>query len=536
MYNLIDKAEILVIDDFAGFRQTIKTMLLRLGAQQIDQASNGQDAIKKCLEKKYDIIFCDYNLGEGQDGQQILEELHHRNLLRPGSLFLMVTAESTRAQVMGAIEYRPDAYLTKPFTGEQLGQRLKRLATRNKIMQPIYDAQNSGQPDRVIELCDQVMAQVPKVKYSCLRIKAEQLEKLGKSAEAREMYEHISADQPVLWALIGIGRIDFQQGKVQQALQHFEEIRQNFSEQVSVLDWIARCQQTLGDLEQAEQTLLKAVEVSPKSVSRQASLGAVARQLQHTETAQKAFSKTIHEGHYSCKLQPEYYREYYDQTRQLAADASGRSLSRLVAETEAMAKRMERKFHNDPSALAANLGSAARLFSSLGKADKSQQLIKQLASAVQNPRCKLDAKDLQYLDETLKALPESSDSLRKTIEQIDQSLQQIRLEVEKQSEISPAEQAREFNRQGLQMARQKRPKEALSLFRQAIDCAIDKTNYCLNAAQIIIEHPALNCDSELLQQARHYLTELIQLEPQDVRQKRYHKLLSALDQRQQSHA
>ncbi len=521
---------ILVIDDFAGFRQTIKTMLARLGVQHVDQASSGNEAIKRCEKTGYDIIFCDYNLGEGQDGQQILEELLHRKLLRRGALFLMVTAETTRAQVMGAVEYRPDAYLTKPFTGEQLGQRLKRLFLKNEILQPLYEALNEGAGDRAIALCDQIATRTPKVKYSCLRIKSELLEQNNELDEVLDLYRSVTNEQPLLWAMIGIGRVYYRQGQIEQALQQFEAMRDDFAEQVSVLDWIARCRNKLGDLDGAEKTLVQAIQLSPKSVTRQAFLGQVASQLKHTAIAQKAFSKTIYEGHHSCMLKPEYYRQYYDITRELAAGLSGRELSRLVAESETMHKKMERKYSGDPAAMAASLSAAARLYSDIGKEDKSNRLLSKLASTLQQPECNIDGDQLQYIEATLQSLPQASAANSKSLARISSQVSRLKQRFdEQQKQLQDAiRSARELNSQGLAFARQKQPREALEKFRQAINTVDDNTNYCLNAAQIIVEHKDLKQDTALIEEARTILTSRIDINPGDVRWKRYQKLLSDL--------
>jgi CheY-like chemotaxis protein len=61
---------ILVIDDLADFRRGIKKMLESAGAKHIDDAEDGETAIKEMQGKAYDIILCDYNLGPGKkDGQ-----------------------------------------------------------------------------------------------------------------------------------------------------------------------------------------------------------------------------------------------------------------------------------------------------------------------------------------------------------------------------------------------------------------------------------------------------------------------------------
>jgi DNA-binding NarL/FixJ family response regulator len=125
-------------------------MIIRLRGQYIDHASNGNTAVKQYTELRYDIILCGYNLGEGQDGRQILEELHKRHLMFPDTLFLMVTAETNSALVMGAIEYQPDAYLTKSFTGEQPGLRLSRLIKINSALKPVHQAIKVNEPELAI--------------------------------------------------------------------------------------------------------------------------------------------------------------------------------------------------------------------------------------------------------------------------------------------------------------------------------------------------------------------------------------------------
>jgi CheY-like chemotaxis protein len=183
-------------------------MIIRLRGQYIDHASNGKMAVKQYIELRYDVILCDYNLGEGQDGRQILEELHKRHLMFPDTLFLMVTAETTSALVMGAIEYQPDvyAYLTKPFTGEQPGLRLSRLININSVLKPVHQAIKANEPEQAIKACDDVIAKYPKMRLSCLRIKPDLLESMGKHEEMLSLLVEVKSDQTVLWAELGTGK------------------------------------------------------------------------------------------------------------------------------------------------------------------------------------------------------------------------------------------------------------------------------------------------------------------------------------------
>ena len=105
----------------------------KLGIKNIHNSSNAEDAMEMVTSEKYDVILCDYNLGDGQNGQQFYEELMHKNILDYGTIFIMVTAENTMDMVMAAVEYRPDAYLNKPFPNNVLINRLEKLLFKKEI-------------------------------------------------------------------------------------------------------------------------------------------------------------------------------------------------------------------------------------------------------------------------------------------------------------------------------------------------------------------------------------------------------------------
>ena len=110
----------LVVDDVASMRSSLRNTISTLGGTRIDMAGNGIEAINRLEQLAYDIILCDYDLGGGKDGQQLLEEAIRRKLLKKSTIFIMVTAERGYEKVVSAAELAPDDYLIKPFAGEVL--------------------------------------------------------------------------------------------------------------------------------------------------------------------------------------------------------------------------------------------------------------------------------------------------------------------------------------------------------------------------------------------------------------------------------
>ena len=108
--------QILIIDDCAPVRTSIKAMAQQIGFESIHLARDANEAIAKCHEIPFDFILSDFNLGEGKDGYQLFETLKTRQLLAPLNCFIMVSAENQRQIVHGMIELQPDDYLLKPFT------------------------------------------------------------------------------------------------------------------------------------------------------------------------------------------------------------------------------------------------------------------------------------------------------------------------------------------------------------------------------------------------------------------------------------
>ena len=203
----------LVVDDFVGVRQLLRESLRSLGARNIDQASSGGEAMGLLNKLRYDVVLCDYNLGEGKNGQQVLEEVRIRNLLLPSSVFLMVSAEKSVESVMGAAEHQPDAYLVKPITEGVLLTRLNRVWRKKQVFRLIDQAYAEKDYLRAARLCDEQIAASRVHEIELLRMKARLMEKSGEPGKAREAYERVLAQREYQWARAGLAKIRMADGR-----------------------------------------------------------------------------------------------------------------------------------------------------------------------------------------------------------------------------------------------------------------------------------------------------------------------------------
>lgn len=127
--TLLSDKKILIIDDLQGMRSQLKASLSTLGFERLRVASNVRDAMARLTEVAYDIILCDYYLGDATSGQQFLQYVRTREIISPSAIFIMITAERSYEPVMRAAEWTPDDYLVKPFTAAQLEARIAQAHT-----------------------------------------------------------------------------------------------------------------------------------------------------------------------------------------------------------------------------------------------------------------------------------------------------------------------------------------------------------------------------------------------------------------------
>lgn len=297
----------LIVDDFAGIRQLLRESLRSLGARNIDQASSGGEAMSLLTKTRYDVVLCDYNLGEGKNGQQVLEEARIRQLLLPSSVFVMVSAEKSVESVMGAAEHQPDAYLVKPITEGVLLSRLNRVWRRKQIFRLIDQAFMEKDYLRAATLCDEQIAANRVHVIELLRMKARMLERSGQPALARAVYEQVLAQREYHWARAGLGKIRLADGDFEQARQMFQTVIAENRHYIDAYDQLAQAYQGLGRHDEAAAILERAAKLSPNSVPRQRNLGQAALKLGNVVLAEKAFRKCLVIGEYSIRKTPDAY-------------------------------------------------------------------------------------------------------------------------------------------------------------------------------------------------------------------------------------
>lgn len=119
--------DVLIVDDSAVMRNLIRRGLRQAGVQVNEslEASDGAQALALLERHSVDLVLTDVNM-PNMNGLDFVTRARALKLPKPVAI-LMITTEAGQATVAEAIKRGADGHLVKPFTPEQLRDRLARV-------------------------------------------------------------------------------------------------------------------------------------------------------------------------------------------------------------------------------------------------------------------------------------------------------------------------------------------------------------------------------------------------------------------------
>lgn len=371
MYNT---KKCLVIDDFPEIRGSLMRTLRNFGAESVDTAADGEEAVKLCSQTRYDIVICDYNLGMGKDGQQVLEEVRYLRVLLMTSLFVMLTGESSREMVLGALECQPDDYITKPYTEASLRTRLNRAIVRHEALLHIKKAISEGNYQKAVDSCNDMIHAKSRYSNDCIKMKGQLLFLLRQLAEAKQLYESVLDKKPLVWAKLGMGKTLLEMGKLDSAEDILEEVIREDSRYIEAHDLLADVFAAKNDMLSAQKAIEKASQVSPKSVHRHRKLAELADINGDDELSAKCHQNAIKWGMNSCHESAQDYFNYARKVSDVVRDGNSPGEGNvMVKQAINYLDRARKRYGNSPEVEAQSHMVEAQLFHSQGKTDKAQE-------------------------------------------------------------------------------------------------------------------------------------------------------------------
>lgn len=287
--------EYLIIDDSPPARQSLKLCMQAVGGLRVYTAQSYMEAASRIRRVMPDVIICDYILGSGRTGQQLLEELRRNEALPERVVFIMVTAERTYEKVVSAVELAPDDYIIKPFSPEILHLRLERVIQRKLVFRDYYQAKVEQDYGRAIEILRAIQAgrDGKTYRFEILRYAASTLLEGGQVDEAIAQYLEILQLHPFPWASLGLAKAYRLKNRHAEARETVDGVIRESPNFFEAYDLKAGICSDVGDYEGAQEILEVACARTPGNWARKRNLAIAATRNGDFSTAQKVMTEVV---------------------------------------------------------------------------------------------------------------------------------------------------------------------------------------------------------------------------------------------------
>lgn len=285
----------LVVDDLPLVRQSLRAIIQTMGGFSVDMAQGYTDAINRIRSFQPEVILCDFQLGTGRTGQQLLEEVRRHKIIPDEAIFIMVTGEQAYEQVVACVELIPDDYILKPFSPELLSLRLHRLIVKKQVMRPYYLARREKRFADAQDFLDSNIGSKACKPYRVdfLRCGAELLLEQNDGPTAERAYREILEIYNFPWANVGIVKSLMQQKRFKEARELIDSVVANSPMFFEAFDIKAEICCQLGDHQEAQKTLAETAARNSRNYQRKRRLAEVALVNGDKEAARAAIDDVI---------------------------------------------------------------------------------------------------------------------------------------------------------------------------------------------------------------------------------------------------
>jgi len=127
----VTKLRVLIVDDSSVMRKIVERSLRQAGLDlgEVLEASNGVEGLAEAQKGKLDLILSDINM-PSMDGIEFVRNLAGVESAK-GVPVIMITTEGSEARVVEALTAGAKGYIRKPFTPEQVKERVSVLVGGN---------------------------------------------------------------------------------------------------------------------------------------------------------------------------------------------------------------------------------------------------------------------------------------------------------------------------------------------------------------------------------------------------------------------
>jgi DNA-binding NarL/FixJ family response regulator len=269
-FNFDKTRPILVIDDCPMYRTATQGMLLKFGfnQKQIHLAHDAKIALQKCVTQNFQLVMCDYNLGDAKNGHQLIDELQEKKLLAADCILLIVTGDASSDVVRGFAELSPDGYMVKPLSYSTFSKRLPRIGKQKTSLSTLLTSFANEQFSESLNFAEEAIFLGQDVAFNAQIIKAKTLLKLGKMNDARNLLITLRKSSNSAQVILLLAEVFILQRHYQYSEQLLTPLIAEPAYKTAALHLLASQYFDQHHFSQSFEAISESVKASPKNIQR----------------------------------------------------------------------------------------------------------------------------------------------------------------------------------------------------------------------------------------------------------------------------
>lgn len=117
------KVKILLVDDSTYIRTVLGSIITEAGFEVVDEAADGEEAIRKYMNLKPDLVLMDVIM-EPMNGMEATKAILDKD---PEAKILMVTVLEDRGLFADLMKIGAKGYIMKPFSKDKIAKKIKEI-------------------------------------------------------------------------------------------------------------------------------------------------------------------------------------------------------------------------------------------------------------------------------------------------------------------------------------------------------------------------------------------------------------------------
>jgi two-component system response regulator HydG len=194
---------ILIIDDDMDMCSLLGRFLQRKG-YETDVAHNGSKGIAKAKDQPFDVVLCDFRLGD-KEGREVLQEIKSAN---PQTIVIIITGYSDIKTAVDVIKQGAFDYITKPLIPDE-------------VLNVINKALNQPEGEAIVSNLQHENGSTVKKKAVVVATDSEFL--VGQSSATKDLYRQIELVSPTPYSVILYGESGTGKEVVAKTIHNFSD-------------------------------------------------------------------------------------------------------------------------------------------------------------------------------------------------------------------------------------------------------------------------------------------------------------------------